>query len=75
MNVEKISAMTIRVNDMARSTHFYNRPLGLEVLYGGENVHFSSLKALGAKDTTLNLEKGHVTPAWGRIVFYVKDVD
>ena len=55
MNVDKISAITIKVNDVARSTHFYNRLLGLEVLYGGENVHFSSLKALGAKDTIRNL--------------------
>ena len=58
MNVDKISAITIKVNDVARSTHFYNRLLGLEVLYGGENVNFSFLKALGAKDTILNLEKG-----------------
>jgi catechol 2,3-dioxygenase-like lactoylglutathione lyase family enzyme len=55
MNVEKISAITIKVNDMARSVHIYNKLLGLEVLCGGENVHFSSLKALGAKDTILNL--------------------
>jgi catechol 2,3-dioxygenase-like lactoylglutathione lyase family enzyme len=75
MNVEKISAITIKVNDMARSVHIYNKLLGLEVLYGGENVHFSSLKALGAKDTILNLQKGHVTPASGRIIFHVKDVD
>jgi len=27
MNVEKISAITIKVNDMARSVHFYNRQL------------------------------------------------
>jgi catechol 2,3-dioxygenase-like lactoylglutathione lyase family enzyme len=75
MNVERISAITIKVNDMARSVHFYNRLLGLKVLYGGENAHFSSLQTLGAKDTILNLEKGHVTPAWGRIIFYVEDVD
>jgi len=37
MNVEKISAITIKVNDMARSVHFYNRLLGLKVLYGGES--------------------------------------
>src|SRR6266478_934689 len=37
--------------------------LGVEVLYGGENAHFSSLKTLGAKDMILNLEKGHVTTA------------
>ena len=40
MNVEKISAITIRVNNMARSVHFYNRLLGLKVLYGGENAYF-----------------------------------
>ncbi len=57
MNVEKISAITIRVNDMARSVHFYNRLLGLKVLYGGENAYFSSPQTLGAKDTILNLER------------------
>jgi len=29
MNVEKISAITIKVNDMASSVHFYNRLLVL----------------------------------------------
>ncbi len=66
MNVEKISAITIKVNDLARSEHFYNRLLGLKVLYGGENAYFSSLQTLGVKDTILNLEKGHATPVWGR---------
>jgi catechol 2,3-dioxygenase-like lactoylglutathione lyase family enzyme len=75
MNVEKISAITIKVSDMARSVHFYNRLLGLKVLYGGENAYFSSLQTLGTKDTILNLEKGHVTPAWGRIIFHVEDAD
>jgi len=75
MNVEKISAITIKVNDMARPVHFYDKLLGLKVRYGGENAYFSSLQTLGAKDTILNLEKGHVTPAWGRIIFYVEDVD
>ena len=75
MNVEKISAITIKVNDMARSMRFYNTLLGLKVLCGGENAYFSSLQTLRAKDTILNLEKGSVTPAWGRIMFYVEDVD
>ena len=75
MNVEKISAITIKVNDMARSVQFYNKLLGLKVLYGGESAYFSSLQTLGAKDTILNLEKGHVAPAWGRIMFYVEHVD
>ena len=68
MNVEKISAITIKVDDMARSVHFYNRLLGLKVLYGGENAYFSSLQTHGVKDTILNLEKGHVAPVWGRII-------
>jgi catechol-2,3-dioxygenase len=49
MNVKKISAITIKVNDMARSMHFYNRLLGLKVLYGDENACFSSLQTLGTK--------------------------
>jgi catechol 2,3-dioxygenase-like lactoylglutathione lyase family enzyme len=75
MNVEKISAITIKVNDMARSMHFYNRLLGLKVLCGGENAYFSCLQTLRAEDTILNLERGRVTPAWGRIIFHVEDVD
>jgi len=55
MNLERISAITINVNSMARSVHFYSRLLGLKVLYGGENAYFSSLQTLGAKDTILNL--------------------
>jgi catechol 2,3-dioxygenase-like lactoylglutathione lyase family enzyme len=75
MSVERISAITIKVDDMARSVHFYSKLLGLKVLYGGESDYFSSLQTLGTKDTILNLEKGHVTPAWGRIIFHVEDVD
>lgn len=75
MKVERISAITIKVGDMARSVHFYSRLLGLKVLYGGESAYFSSLQTLGTKDTILNLEKGHISPAWGRIIFHVEDVD
>ena len=75
MNIARISAITINVNDMAKSMHFYSKLMGMKILYGGENAHFSSLQTLGAKDTMLNLEKGHVTHDWGRIIFYVEDVD
>jgi catechol 2,3-dioxygenase-like lactoylglutathione lyase family enzyme len=74
MNVEEISAITIKVNDMAMSVHIYNRLLGLEVLYGGENAHFSSLKTLGSKDTILNLQKGHVTPKSATFVHYLDEL-
>ena len=29
MKVEKVFAITIKINDMARSVHFYNRLLGV----------------------------------------------
>jgi catechol 2,3-dioxygenase-like lactoylglutathione lyase family enzyme len=32
MNVERISAITIKVSDMAKSVHFYTKPLGMKIL-------------------------------------------
>jgi catechol 2,3-dioxygenase-like lactoylglutathione lyase family enzyme len=75
MKAERISAITIKVSDMAKSVHFYNKLLGLKILYEGQEAYFSSLQTLSAKDTILNLEQGHVTRDWGRIIFYVGDVD
>ena len=75
MNVERISAITIKVSDMAKSVHFYSKLLGMKILYGGENSHFSSLHTLDEKDTILNLEQGQVTHDWGRLIFHVEDVD
>ena len=75
MNVQRISAITIKASDMAKSVHFYTKLLGLKILYGGENAQFSSLQTLDAKDTILNLEQGDVARDWGRIIFYVEDVD
>lgn len=75
MNAERISAITIKVSDMGKSVHFYNKLLGLKILYGGQEAYFSSLQTFSTKDTILNLEQGHVTRDWGRIIFCVGDVD
>ena len=75
MKAERISAITIKVSDMARSVHFYSKLLGLKILYGGETAYFSSLQTSSAKGTILNLEQGHVTRDWGRIIFHVENVD
>ena len=75
MNVERISAITIKISDMAKSVHYYNKLPGLKILYGGEKAYFSFLQTLGAKDTILNLEQGQVTRNWGRIILHVEDVD
>lgn len=75
MKAERISAITIKVSDLAKSVHFYNKLLGLKILYEGQEAYFSPLQTLSAKDTILNLEQGHVTRDWGRIIFYVGDLD
>lgn len=75
MNIEKISALTIKVGDMRRSVHFYRDLLGLKILYGGENADFSSFRPKDVEQTILNLEQGRPVNHWGRIIFYVEDVD
>ena len=42
--VEKISAVTFRVANMEASVRFYKDVLGLEITYGGEGSHFTSLR-------------------------------
>ena len=75
LKVEKISAITIKVSDMPTSVHFYETILGLKTLYGGEQACFSSLCTTDEKQTILNLEQGKAVTDWGRIIFYVPDVD
>lgn len=60
MTVQRISAITLRVSDMARAVGFYSDVLGLEVRYGGPNSFFSSLRTAGARDLILNLGGGRV---------------
>jgi len=75
MKVQRISAVTICVSDMARAIEFYSDVLGFEVLYGGEHAGFSSLRAGDSKEVILNLDEGRPCPNWGRIILYVQDVD
>jgi catechol 2,3-dioxygenase-like lactoylglutathione lyase family enzyme len=75
MTVEKISAVTFRVLNMKASVRFYKDVLGMEIIYGGEDGSFSSLRAKDASTPILNLEQGRSVPGWGRMIFYVADVD
>ena len=72
--VEKISAVTLRVANMEASVHFYQAVLGLEIIYGGEDSYFTSLRTKDG-DTILNLEHGDGDTEWGRLIFHVSDVD
>jgi catechol 2,3-dioxygenase-like lactoylglutathione lyase family enzyme len=73
--IEKISAVTLRVMNMTQSVRFYRDVLGMELLYGGEGTGFSSLRARDAQSAILNLEQGKPVTRWGRLIFYVTDVD
>ena len=75
MTVEKISAITFRVTNMRSSVRFYGDVLGMEIIYGGEDGCFSSLRTKDVKDPILNLEQGTPVAHWGRMIFYVADVD
>jgi len=71
--IKSLSAITIAVKDMRRSLHFY-MSLGLELNFGGEDSSFSSLKI---HQGILNLIQDSTRKGawWGRIIFYVNDVD
>jgi catechol 2,3-dioxygenase-like lactoylglutathione lyase family enzyme len=73
--IEKLSAVTLRVLNMTGSVRFYRDVLGMELLYGGEGTEFSSLRAGDTQSAILNLEQGKPEARWGRLIFYVTDVD
>jgi catechol 2,3-dioxygenase-like lactoylglutathione lyase family enzyme len=75
VNIEKISAVTLKVASMKNSVRFYRDVLGMEIIYGGENGYFSSLRTKDGKGPILNLEQGRSVTGWGRMIFYVADVD
>jgi catechol 2,3-dioxygenase-like lactoylglutathione lyase family enzyme len=74
-SIEKISAITFRVSNMQASVQFYRNVLGMELLYGGEQASFSSLRANDSESAILNLEQGDTVSRWGRLIFHVTDVD
>ena len=72
--VEQLSAATLLVADMARSTRFYEA-LGFRRLYGGPTAPFTSYAAgEGFLNLQLAEDKGP-RPLWGRVIFWVDDVD
>jgi catechol 2,3-dioxygenase-like lactoylglutathione lyase family enzyme len=75
VNIEKISAVTLKVASMTNSMSFYRDVLGMEIIYGGEDGYFSSLRTKDEKGPILNLEQGRSVTGWGRLIFYVADVD
>jgi catechol 2,3-dioxygenase-like lactoylglutathione lyase family enzyme len=73
--VESISAVTLLTIDMVEAVAFY-QALGFHLLYGGTEAVFTSFR-VGAGYLNLQLDPAGSprTDIWGRVVFWVDDVD
>jgi len=91
MKVTKISAVTLSVSDMKKSVEFYSKIPNFKMVYGGPDSQFTSFliedktksyinlklkesSILDLKRKDLDLSTIHL-PNFGRIIFYVDDVD
>lgn len=71
--IRALSAITLAVTDMARSVRFY-RDLGFALKFGGEDARFTSFYA-GSGFLNLLPDADAEVRFWGRVIFYVDDVD
>ncbi len=72
--IESISAITLTVRDMRVATTFYEA-LGLRRLYGGAEASFTSYAVGGQYLNLQQAEPDGRAGRWGRVIFYVGDVD
>jgi len=76
MKVTKISAVTLPVSDMKKSVDFYSKIPNFKIVYGGPDSQFTSFLIEDATKSYLNLKLNEVRqPNFGRIIFYVDNVD
>ena len=76
MRVTKISAVTLLISDMKKSVDFYSKIPNFKIVYSGSDSQFTSFLMDDTVKSYLNLKlnKKHSTD-FGRIIFYVEDVD
>ena len=72
--IESISAVTLATHDMARGVRFYSA-LGFPIRYGGELAAFTSFHAGSGYLNLVAAPKDQRWSSWGRVIFYVSDVD
>jgi catechol 2,3-dioxygenase-like lactoylglutathione lyase family enzyme len=72
-HVEGLSAITLATQDMARAVAFYEA-LGFRIVHGGADEAFTSF-AIGTSFLNLTSETHEPVSFWGRVIFYVSDVD
>ena len=72
--INSISAVTLATHDMGHAVRFY-RSLGFSLRYGGADSAFTSLSVGSSYLNLIGQPKDRQWSWWGRIVFYVSDVD
>ncbi len=73
--VEALSAVTLATADMAASVRFYETA-GFRVAVGGAAAPFTTLRAgPGFLNLQLDPEHAPIAAIWGRVIFWVSDVD
>lgn len=72
--IESISAVSLATHDMRQAVQFY-RALGFAVRHGGDEAVFTSLAAGSAMLNLIALPPDRQWSWWGRVIFYVSDVD
>lgn len=74
-SVHSINAVTLLTADMTAAVDFYGT-LGFELLSGGPDSAFTTFRA-GDSFLNLQLDPAHapINDIWGRVIFWVADVD
>lgn len=72
--IRSIAAITLATHDMARAVRFY-RALGFILRYGGEDASFTSFTVGSGYLNVVAQPAGRRWSWWGRVIFYVQDVD
>ena len=73
--IEALSAVTLATADMAASVHFYETA-GFRVTVGGPDAAFTTFRAgTGFCNLQLDPEHAPIAGIWGRVIFWVDDVD
>jgi len=73
--IESISAVTLLTIDMDKAVAFYHA-LGFHLLYGGPEAAFTSFRVgVGFLNLQLDPAGSARRAIWGRVVFWVEDVD
>ena len=82
VKVYRISAITFKVRDMAKSCSFYSCLPGFKLVYGGANAQFTTFEITPEPRMSINLELSDTAGGgsesktdFGRIIFHATDVD